>query len=126
MARVALALIERRRRYLICKRIAGTFLGGYWEFPGGKRQLGESWKACVRREVREELGVTVRSLRLVGRMQHRYGQHPTIFRVYRCAIAGRPRRLAAQAMRWVNARQLSRYRFPPANRALLERLRDNG
>ena len=120
----ALALIERRGRYLICRRRPGDFLGGYWEFPGGKRHPGESWTACLRRELREELGVSTRSLRPTGTMRYRYASRGVTFRLFRCTLAaGRVRPLAAQTLRWVPARRLIRYRFPPANRLLIERLR---
>ena len=121
----ALALVERRGRYLICRRKRGDFLGGYWEFPGGKREPGEAWTACLRREVREELGVAIRSLHFVMTLRGRYQgtQRPIVFRVFRCAIArGTPRPLSADALRWVPAGRLARYRFPSANAPLLARL----
>ena len=120
----ALAVVERRGRFLICRRRPGGFLGGYWEFPGGKRRPGERWAACLRRELREELGVAVGRLRLLMTIRHRYASRSIVFKVYRCAIArGRPRPLSAAALRWVAPGRLSRYRFPPANRPLLMRLR---
>ena len=119
----ALAVIERRGRYLICQRLPDSFLGGYWEFPGGKREAGESWEACLRRELREELGVSVRAVRSFGSIQHRYPGGAVRLKVYRCAIArGRPRPLEAAALRWVSPEQLSHYQFPPANRPLIARL----
>ncbi|MBI2104427.1 MAG: (deoxy)nucleoside triphosphate pyrophosphohydrolase [Candidatus Omnitrophica bacterium] len=123
-AHSAIALIERRGRLLICRRRPGGFLGGYWEFPGGKRRPGERWAACLRRELREELGVTVKAVRPLMTLRHLQGPSPVICKVYRCAIArGRPRPLAATTLRWVPVRRLARYRFPPANRPLLARLR---
>ena len=121
----AIAVIERRGRYLICRRRRGEFLGGYWEFPGGKREPGEPWEACLRREMNEELGVTVKAVRPFGSLRYRYPGRPMFFfKVYRCAIArGTPRPLAAAALRWVRPSQLGRYRFPPANRGLIARLR---
>ena len=119
----ALAIIERRGRCLIARRHPGGFLGGLWEFPGGKRRPGEHWSACLRRELAEELGV--RAVRPAPFMQVRYLDPSGIrvfFVVFRCAITGRPRPLAARALRWVPLRRLSRYRFPPANRAILARL----
>ena len=122
--RAAIAVIEQRGRYLICRRRRGEFLGGYWEFPGGKRDPGESWETCLRREIREELGVTVKTVRPFGSLRYRYPGRPMCyFEVYRCAIArGIPRPLAAAALRWVSPRQLARYRFPPANQPLIARL----
>ncbi len=123
--RVAIAVIERNSRYLICRRRGGGHLGGYWEFPGGKKEARESWEACLRRELREELGVSVRSLRPDGRFAYGYADRRVAFTVFRCAIArGTPRPLAARALRWVTASQLTRYRFPPANRRLIRRIVD--
>ena len=119
----ALAVIERRGRCLIARRHPGGFLGGLWEFPGGKRRPGERWPACLRRELAEELGV--RAVRPAAFMRVRYLDPSGIrvfFVVFRCAIAGRPRPLAARALRWVPLERLARYRFPPANRAILQRL----
>ena len=121
--RVAIAVIERRGRYLICQRRADDHLGGYWEFPGGKKESGESWETCLRRELREELDVAVGDLRPFGRIHHRYADRQISFRIYRCQLTrGRPKPLGAQAVRWVAATQLSRYRFPPADRSLIDRL----
>jgi len=119
----AIAVIERRGRYLICRRRLQDSFGGYWEFPGGKRHPGESWQRCLRRELREELGIRVGTLRPFCRLYHRYRGREAFFLVFRCAVdGGRPRPLAAQALRWVSAGELHRYRFPPANRPLIARL----
>lgn len=123
VVQAVLGLIERDGRYLICQRRAGDFLGGFWEFPGGKREPGESWQICLRRELREELGVSVRALKPFGAMRYRYGARMVVFNVFRCVIArGRPKPKDAQRLRWVRAEQLQRYRFPPANRRLIAAL----
>ena len=120
---VALAVIERRGRYLICRRRTADSFGGYWEFPGGKRKPGEAWQSCLRRELREELGVQVRIMGPLGELRHRLGRRRAYFRVFRCAMnGGRPGSLASQTLRWVPASRLGRYRFPPANKPLLVRL----
>ena len=116
----AIALIEARGRLLICRRRDDDSFGGCWEFPGGTREPRESWEACVRRELQEELGVLVRALRRDGHIRYRYSTGSIFFRVYRCAIArGTPRPLASTALRWVEPARLPRYRFPPANRRLI-------
>ncbi len=120
---VAVAVIERRGRFLVCQRSADDDLAGYWEFPGGKRKRAESWEACLRREIREELGVSLRGISEFDRFRYSYPEHRVSFRVFRCAVArGHPRPLDACAMRWVPRNRLWRYRFPPANRRLIEAL----
>ena len=119
----AIALIEARGRLLICRRRADDSFGGCWEFPGGKREPRETWEACLRRELKEELGVSVRALRPHGHLRYRYSKGAIFFKVYRCAIAqGTPRPLASTALRWVRPDRLLRYRFPPANRRLIAQL----
>jgi len=121
---VALAVIERRGRVLIARRPAGTHLGGYWEFPGGKRNPGEAWTACVRRELDEELGLAggVRPVRLMS-FSHRYPGREIFFVAFHVPMApGRRLPRAHRCMRWVSVPALGRYRFPPANGRLIQHL----
>lgn len=119
----AVAVLERDGRILICQRHAHDSFGGCWEFPGGKCETGESWETCLRRELREELGVSIRAIRFYDRMRHEFRDGTVLFRVFRCRIArGHPRALDAQVIRWVLPRDLMRYEFPPANRALIVRI----
>ena len=119
----AIAVIERRDRYLIAQRLPGDIRGGYWEFPGGTREAGESWSTCLRRELHEELGVSIATLTPFGTTRLHDARGVLHLEVYRCTIAGRPRPLAAQALRWVRSDQLDAYRFPPANRRIIARLK---
>ena len=57
MKRVSAALIEQRGEFLIARRSAQETLGGFWEFPGGKVEKGETPQECLEREILEELGV---------------------------------------------------------------------
>lgn len=61
MKTVTAAIIEKRGRVLLTRRSHGQIFGGRWEFPGGKQEPGESLAACLEREIREELSVTVRA-----------------------------------------------------------------
>ncbi|MBI4343938.1 MAG: (deoxy)nucleoside triphosphate pyrophosphohydrolase [Candidatus Omnitrophica bacterium] len=120
---VAVAVIRRRGRYLICQRRAGSHYANRWEFPGGKRRPGETWKACVHREAREELGVDVARLAWLMRISHRYPHKSVCLGVFRCAIRrGVPKPLSSNGLRWVSAEALARYPFPPANRRLIARI----
>lgn len=123
----AIAVIERRGRYLISRRHAYAHLGGLWEFPGGKRRSGESWQACVRREVREEIGVDVSVARRLAPLRFAYSDRRVRLEVFRCRIVrGRPRAQDGQAIRWVRSSELARLQFPEANHPLVRRLRRRG
>ena len=52
-------LIDSQGRFLLTSRPPGKVYEGYWEFPGGKLEAGETVAAALRRELQEEIGVTV-------------------------------------------------------------------
>ena len=119
----AIAVIEQDGGYLVSRRSLQAHVGGCWEFPGGKRRVGESWQACLKRELREELGVGVQVGRRLACLRFSYPDRRVCLQAFRCrVISGVPAPLASRQLRWVSARQLKRLRFPPANRPLLEEL----
>ncbi|MBM3884025.1 MAG: 8-oxo-dGTP diphosphatase MutT [Verrucomicrobia bacterium] len=120
---VAAGLIFRAGRLLLTQRHSHDRLGGLWEFPGGKLELGESYADCLRRELREELGLEVVVGELVEQITHRYPERSVHLKFFRCAIAtGDPRPLGCQDLAWVTAAELARYEFPAADARLLDRL----
>ncbi len=121
---VAIALIYRHGRYLITQRHLDDDLGGYWEFPGGKRKPGESWQRCLRREMQEELGVSPEKVQPFTTMRGRWKENRIFFKIFRCTLVygDRPSPKAAQALRWVDPQGLLAYRFPPANQKLISQL----
>jgi 8-oxo-dGTP diphosphatase len=52
-------LIDADGRFLLTSRPQGKVFAGYWEFPGGKLEAGESVEQALARELREELGITI-------------------------------------------------------------------
>ena len=72
MKRVSAALIEQRGEFLIARRSAQDTLGGFWEFPGGKVEKGETPQECLEREILEELVLNqllvMRSVRAIMNM----------------------------------------------------------
>lgn len=57
-------LIRADGRFLLTTRPAGKAYAGFWEFPGGKLEAGESIEQALRRELREELGIDIEEARL--------------------------------------------------------------
>ncbi len=117
---VSAGLVFQAGRLLITQRPQGTHLAGLWEFPGGKREPGETWEACLERELMEELGIRVRVGRLVEEVVHEYPGKRVHLRFFACRLlAGEPRPLQCDAVAWVDAVELSRHEFPPADAQLL-------
>ena len=120
---VAAAVIVQNGRYLITQRTSRSHLEDLWEFPGGKRQPGESLEACLRRELREELDVDVSVGEKVYETSWEYPERKVILHFFRCQIAGGTiSPTEGQAFRWVPPEQLLRYDFPPADATLVRQL----
>lgn len=120
---VVAAVIERAGRILIARRHADSHLGGLWEFPGGKRQTGETAEAALVREIREELDTAVSVGDLLDDVEWRYPEKTVRLRFFRCALEGEPRAAEGQEIAWVAPADLGRYEFPPADAGLVARLR---
>jgi len=120
---VAAGLVFRDGRLLITQRRRGDHLGGLWEFPGGKRERNETWDACLRRELKEELGIEVEVRELFGSIPYAYPEKTVHLKFYRCLWRKHePRTLGCHTFAWVTASQLAEYVFPPADEQLLQRL----
>lgn len=120
---VAAALIVREGRYLITQRNAGVHLSGLWEFPGGKREPGESLETCLRRELREELGIEVTEPVLFRVIRHAYQEKTVELHFFRCLlVSGLPRPLGCADLRWVTPEELTRFPLPAADQPLVEAL----
>ena len=124
---VTAALIQDESgRYLITQRRRGTHLEGLWEFPGGKRDAGESLEACLRRELEEELGATFTIGERVETIEWSYPDRTVVLHFFRCQLeSGAIAPREEQAMEWVVPERLDAYAFPPADVELIRRLLRN-
>jgi 8-oxo-dGTP diphosphatase len=120
---VTAAVIERDDALLVTRRQAGVHLEGYWEFPGGKCDAGETLAACLGRELREELDVEARVGDEVFTTTHAYPDRCVELHFFRCELLGEPRPQLGQEMRWVCRDELHALEFPPADAELIEVLR---
>jgi len=120
---IAVGIIWRAEKVLIAKRPQEGLLGGLWEFPGGKREPGESLEATVVREVNEELGIEIEAGRKFAVMDHAYSHFEITLHAFHCRyLNGTPRPLGCQDHAWVTPSDLDGYAFPAANRKLLNHL----
>jgi mutator protein MutT len=119
---VTAAVIERDGRFLVTRRLHGTHLAGYWEFPGGKCKSDEPLEACLDREIAEELDTGVRVGREIHRVVHEYRERIVELHFFRCELLGEPRPVLGQEMRWVAPSELASLEFPPADAELIAML----
>jgi len=122
---VTAGLIRLDGRLLITKRPKGTHLEGFWEFPGGKQEEGESLKECLEREIEEELGMKVRAERLLFSADHEYENRIISLHLFECShLRGLPEPFEGQEARWVQPEYLTKYRFPPPDLEFIELLKE--
>ncbi len=108
------------------RRPENGLLGGLWEFPGGKREPGETIKEACHREVREEIGLDVEVGELVATINHAYSHFKITLFAFRCVIISETTYVqTALPHKWIAADRLSEYAFPRANRKLIDHLMES-
>jgi mutator protein MutT len=121
---VSAALIFRNGKLLIAQRHKESHLGGLWEFPGGKREVGETDEECLAREIREELGVEISVGHLFEEITHHYPEKSVHLKFFLCRlVVGEPAPLGCAEVKWIGKDELGDYAFPAADARLLEKLR---
>lgn len=117
------AIINDQGEVLIDRRLEGGSFGGLWEFPGGKVEPGETVEQCVVREVQEEIALDVAVIDHLITLDHVYPKVRITLQVYLCChLAGEPKTIACEEVRWVAIADLEKYQFPEANQAIIDAL----
>jgi 8-oxo-dGTP diphosphatase len=120
---VGIGLVRRGESYLVRQRPAHTVYAGYWEFPGGKCEPGETPAETTARECLEETGLVVVVGRLRRVIEHRYAHGHVRLHFFDCEPADALAEPAAESgCRWVPAALLTSLRFPEANEPILAEL----
>jgi 8-oxo-dGTP diphosphatase len=121
----ACALIDADGRVLIAQRPQGKSMAGLWEFPGGKVETGEWPEQSLIRELKEELGITVKEecLAPLTFASHLYPEFHLLMPLYVCRrwegiIAAQEQ----QKLKWVRPNDLRNYPMPPADEPLISHL----
>ena len=120
---VGVGIVIRGQRVLITRRQAEDSFGGYWEFPGGKREDGESIEQCVVRELWEECELRVMTGQALAVVEHAYPTVKVRLHPFFCRDAdeGEPavKLVCVAEARWVLPGELCGYQFPEANGPLI-------
>ena len=123
---VAAAVVIEGGRVLLTQRKVGTHLAGAWEFPGGKVKAGEDPRHALVRELEEELGIETVVGEVMEATFHRYPERSVLLLFYeteRVPRSPEPRALDVAAFRWAHGRELDEASFPPADVAILRKVR---
>ena len=111
---VTAGLVWKDGKLLITRRPEGSHLAGYWEFPGGKQEPGESLEACLEREIREELSMEVKAVKHLLQIDHDYESKSITLHLFQCEwLEGTPTPLGCDELRWVRPEELADYPLPP-------------
>lgn len=120
---VCAAVIISADKILITLRPEGSRLAGFWEFPGGKLDPGESPQQALIREIREELDITIRVGAIFETVYHRYDWGTALILAYLCDwTSGEIQHLEVADHRWVTAEEMASFRMLPADEPILRKL----
>jgi A/G-specific adenine glycosylase len=120
---VTAAVMRRNGQVLIAQRSEDALLGGMWEYPGGKQEPGESLENCLKREIKEELGVTIQVGAQIGVFRHAYTHFKVTLHAFESRISGgEPHLNDHQALAWASLEDLDAYPMGKIDRQISRRL----
>ncbi|MBI4766149.1 MAG: A/G-specific adenine glycosylase [Deltaproteobacteria bacterium] len=118
---VTAAVIQNGKKILITQRPEKGLLGGLWEFPGGKKEAGESLEQCLKREIQEELNIEIRVGDRFMQVRHAYTHFKITLHCFFCRkLKGRILPLGVKDFRWVYPDELEKFPFPRADQKVIE------
>jgi len=121
--KVTAAIIRDECCILIAQRPHTDRLAGFWEFPGGKIEPGESPEKCLERELHEELGVETEVGDFIIQSEYEYPHANIILMAYWTKILNGDIVLSVHSdIRWIKPCELSKYEFCPADIPIVDEL----
>jgi mutator protein MutT len=124
MTEVAVGVLKKDNRILICQRKEGGRYALKWEFSGGKLEPGESVEQCLRRELREELSIEIQSIEHIE-TRAAYYKDGGVFNVSYCFVSGfdgEPQNNVFEQIRWVTINELKEMDLLEGNKPFVEKL----
>ncbi|PTP62633.1 8-oxo-dGTP diphosphatase MutT [Vibrio splendidus] len=114
---------QDKSQVFITKRPDDKHKGGFWEFPGGKVEAGETIEQAMARELDEEIGIKVTDQSLFEHLEFDYSDKSLKFDfILVTDFEQQPYGKERQQGEWVDLESLSQYAFPEANVPILERV----
>ena len=118
---ISVGLIWHKNQFIISKRKKNQLLGGLWELPGGKRKIQENALQCLKREIKEELDITIVKPKEIGTIQHQYSHMKLSITLFVCDYKeGKAKSLASEEIKWIQYREKKDFAFPRATHKLFK------
>lgn len=122
-SKAAIAVIKKNGKIFIQKRPPKGLMAGLWEFPGGKVDAKETPRNALKREIKEELGMAIKNVKLIKTIRHSYTKFNIDLHCYLADFEeGKIKLNAATEGKWVKPEELKNYPFPAANVRLIKKL----
>ena len=123
MIRVVCGIIYKDDKILLTRRKKGKSLEGFWEFPGGKVERGETDTVALKRELREELGLEISELYYFSENKHDYNMFSIHLVAYKCKALDNPEKMVDHdKFEWVRVNEIGNFNLADADRPLLKEL----
>jgi 8-oxo-dGTP diphosphatase len=122
---VTAAIIKKDNRYMVTRRASGEKLAGYWEFPGGKVESGETLEEGLAREIKEELSLTIDVGSLFHEVVHEYDGGAITLKAFNAVWASGELSLSVHdEIRWLLPHEILQLKLAPADIPIAEKLKN--
>ena len=113
---VTAAIMVKANKVFAARRNPGSHMAGFWEFPGGKIETGETPEACLVRELFEEFGIVTQVGAFFGENTHDYGTNTIQLLAYQVThVSGEFELMAHDQSRWLSPDELDQVKWAPAD-----------
>ena len=120
---IVVGIIFKKNKFVISQRKPTGLLANLWELPGGKKYQHESAIDCLKREIKEEINISIKNPIYIGHIKHQYSHFKINIDFYCCSYyKGRAKALEAQQIKWICKKDINKFTFPTATHKLFKLL----
>ena len=121
---VVAAIIFDKNKILATQRGYGEFKD-WWEFPGGKIEIGETREEALQREINEELGIDINIESFIKTIEYDYPKFHLTMHCYKCSLQNSyPKMLEHEAFQWLEKEKIDELNWLPADLEIIEKLKE--
>lgn len=121
---VVAGIIYKGDKFLIAQRNLKKAQGGLWEFPGGKREPGESFEDALKREIKEEFDADIEVKEYVGENVHHYPEKDIKLVFYKAELISEEIKLLEhESYKWISKENKDEFEFAGADKAVFDMIK---